>query len=391
MQDYGMFSEPPALVAALVALVALSEWLVRRTWMRHLGTALLVIVLTAVAANLGVVPTYGPDRPVYDAIFGFVAPLGIFWLLLLVDLKGLGRIGGPTMGLFLVGAAGTLLGVLVAHWATGAEQALGAYHAALSGMFTGTYIGGSVNFNAIALEYRVMESGGLYAGAAAVDNAMTTIWMAACVALPRLLAPAWRGRAPRSPLAAAPAGMDDEVETTGVFDLSVLVALGIAAVLASNALSSALSRLVGLSVPSAIVLTTLALVLAQLPQVKRLRGTRLLGLFSVYLFLAVIGSLCDVRALVEMGALAPVLAAFVCIVVTVHAAAVFGAAWLLRLDPDTAAVASQANIGGGTSALALARSLGRADLELPAILAGSVGTALGNYAGFLVAALLLAG
>jgi len=384
-----MFSEPAALVAALVALVALSEWLVQRTWMRHLGTALLVIVLTAVAANVGIVPTYGPEMPVYDAIFGFVAPLGIFWLLLLVDLKGLARIGGPTLALFLVGAAGTVLGVLVAHWVTGAQDALGAYHAALSGMFTGTYIGGSVNFNAIALEYRVMEKGGLYAGAAAVDNAVTTLWMVACVALPRLLAPIWPARAAPVPAAGGHGTVDDETETASIFDLSVVITLGVIAVLVSNAASAALSRLYGLNVPSAIVLTTLALVMAQVPWVKRLRGTRLLGLFAVYLFLAVIGSLCDIRALVEMGSLAPVLAAFVGILVLVHALVVFGAARVLHFDLATAAVASQANIGGGTSALALARSLGRADLELPAILAGSVGTALGNYAGFLVVALLL--
>jgi uncharacterized membrane protein len=383
-----MLSQPLAVVAALVALVALSEWLARRTWMRHLGAALLVIVLTAVAANLGVIPTYGPDMPVYEAIFKYVAPLGIFWLLLLVDLRSLRQIGGPTLVLFLVGAAGTAIGALIAHWATDAEQVFGSYHSALAGMYTGTYIGGSVNFNAVALEYRVNENGGLYAGAAAVDNAITTVWMAACVALPRLLAPIWPPSERLASNAAAATAVDDEIETTSVFDMSLVIALGMAAVLMSDLVSSALSNMLGLNMPSVIVLTTVALVLAQLPQVRRLRGIRLLGLFAVYLFLAVIGSLCDVGALVAIGELAPVLVAFVCVLITVHALAVFGVARLLKIDLATAAVASQANIGGGTTALALARSLGRGDLELPGILAGSVGTALGNYAGFLVAALV---
>ena len=122
--------------------------------------------------------------------------------------------------------------------------------------------------------------------------------------------------------------------------------------------------------------------------VQRLRGARLLGLFAVYLFLSVIGALCDVQALAKMGQLAPVLGTFVVILVAVHGALVFGAARLFKYDLATAAVASQANIGGGTSALALARSLGRGDLELPAILIGSVGLVLGNYLGFLVVALL---
>jgi len=383
-----MFTETLPVATALVALVALSEWLARRTWMRHLGAALLVIVLTAVAANLGIIPTYGPDTRVYGVIFEYIAPLGIFWLLLLVDLRSLGKVGGPTLTLFLVGAAGTMLGAAVAHWAVDGQRAFGQFHAALGGMFTGTYIGGSVNFNAVALEYRVMENGGLYAGAAAVDNAMTTVWMAACVALPRLMAPIW----PAGPTAAAGARtrlpVDDEIETTSVFDMSLVIALGIAAVSVSGPVAGALGRVIGIDLPSVLVLTTLALVMAQLPQIKRLRGARLLGLFSVYLFLAVIGALCDLKALLAMGELAPLLAGFVCILVAIHGLAVFGAARALKIDLATAAVASQANIGGGTSALALARSLGRGDLELPAILVGSIGTALGNYAGFLVAALL---
>lgn len=383
-----MFSDPLSVTAILVALVALSEWLARRTWMRHLGAALLVIVLTALAANLQLIPTYGPQAPVYGAIFEYVAPLGIFWLLLLVDLKSLGKVGGPTLLLFLLGAAGTVAGTLVAHWAVDGSSAFGAMHAALGGMFAGTYIGGSVNFNAIALEYGVVEDGALYAGAAAVDNAMTTLWMAACVALPRLLAPVWPRAAATPAAAGAHLPVDDEIETTSVFDMAVVIALGIAAVALSESIASALHRLTGVGIPATLVLTTLALVLAQLPVVKRLRGARLLGLFAVYLFLAVIGALCDVQALVRMGELAPVLGAFVCILVGIHGMAVFGAARLLRMDLATAAVASQANIGGGTSALALARSLGRGDLELPAILVGSIGTALGNYLGFLVAALL---
>jgi uncharacterized membrane protein len=47
-------------------------------------------------------------------------------------------------------------------------------------------------------------------------------------------------------------------------------------------------------------------------------------------------------------------------------------------------VASQANVGGATSALALARSLGRSDLVLPAVLIGSLGNALGTFIAFWV-------
>ena len=383
-----VISGPIPVIAALVALVALAEWLERNTWLRHLGAALLVIVLTAVAVNVRLLPAYGPETPVYEAIFAYVAPLGIFWLLLLVDLRSLRRVGGPVLVLFLIGSAGTVAGVLVAVATVGGAEALGPLHHALAGMYVGTYTGGSVNFNAVALSYHVVEDGPLYAAAAAVDNAMTTLWMAATVILPRLLAPLW----PASPRAAADAGehlpVDDVSETTSVLEASLVIALGLAAVAVSDAAAAWLGERVGFAVPSALILTTLALALAQVPAIQRLRGTRFLGLFAVYLFLAVIGALCDLGSLARIGHLALTLFAFVAIAITVHAVITFGAARLLSIDPEAASVASQANIGGSTSALALARSLGRGDLELPAILVGSLGNALGNYLGFLVAAWL---
>ncbi len=386
-----MFVETLPVIAVLVALIALSEWLARRTWMRHLGAALLVIVLTALATNVGIIPVYGSATPVYGAIFEYIAPLGIFWLLLLVDLKSVIRVGTPSLVLFLVGALGTTMGVVVGHWAVGGQGAFGELHAAMAGMFTGTYIGGSVNFNAIALEYGVVESPALYAGATAVDNAMTTVWMIACVALPRMLAGFWPPPPAMQKSASAELPIDDEIETTTVFDISVVIGLGVAGVAVAGTAAALLKDTTGISIPSTLILTTLALVLAQFPFVQRLRGARLLGLFAVYLFLSVIGALCDVQALINMGQLAPVLGTFVVIVVAIHGMLVFGAARAFGFDLATAAVASQANIGGSTSALALARSLGRGDLELPAILVGSVGLVLGNYLGFTVVALLGSG
>jgi uncharacterized membrane protein len=52
------------------------------------------------------------------------------------------------------------------------------------------------------------------------------------------------------------------------------------------------------------------------------------------------------------------------------------------------AIASQANVGGGTTAMALAESMGRKELIVPAILVGSLGGAIGTYLGFSVAGIL---
>jgi len=177
-------------------------------------------------------------------------------------------------------------------------------------------------------------------------------------------------------------------ETVDPFHLALLLAIGALAVWGSGRLSGLIAELAGVRVPEILVLTTLALALAQLPVVQRLRGVRLCGMLAVMVFLAVIGALCDFSALASMGQLGVSLTVLVVVAVSVHGTVVFGLAAIFRQDPILAAVASQANIGGGTSALALARSLNRDDLVLPAILIGSLGNALGTYLGLLTAGLL---
>ena len=413
------------IVAVLCLVIVGSEWLVRRTWLRHVGTALLVIVVTAVIANLGLLPTTSTAEdpvPVYDAIFGVVAPLAIVWLLLKVNLRDILRAGVPIISLFLIGSLGTVAGVLVGMWLVDGPDRIGPLYAALGGMFTGTYTGGSVNFNAVAIHYDVMSEAVLFGGAAAVDSIMTTVWMAATIAIPRLLGPGWRGTrggpagrsappardgsagargpdvagldAPADAAGGSPAapasreadlGIEEDTEDVHPVDLALVLAIGFGTLWLSNQLAA------WTGVASILILTVLALVLAQLRWIARLAGTRALGLFAVYLFLCVIGAFCDFRALSEIGGLGLTLLAFTAALVVVHGAITFGAAWLLRMDVDIAAVASQANVGGGTSALALARSLGRSDLVLPAVLIGSLGNAIGTFLGFWVAGALLPG
>jgi uncharacterized protein YecT (DUF1311 family) len=62
----------------------------------------------------------------------------------------------------------------------------------------------------------------------------------------------------------------------------------------------------------------------------------------------------------------------------------FGLGRLLRLSPATLAIASSANIGGALTIMPIATGLRRMDLFLPGILVGSLGNAIGTYAGFLM-------
>lgn len=377
-----MTNHPLFVLAVLCLNVVICEWLATKPYFRHLGTALMVILLTALTANLGLIPSSSPPSPIYDGIFTYVAPISIFLLMLSVNLKSIRRAGPSMIGLFLVGALGTVVGVAVAVKMVDATALLGEKYYALAGMLTGTYTGGSLNFNAVALHYGMAREGTLYAATTAADNIVTALWMIATLALPALL----RGKKGKSEKAtdkeaiAPPVDTFDEQETINPKDLGLLTALAFGAVFLADWVATIFPAL-----PTILTITTVALVLAQFPAVSRLRGSRVLGMFMIYLFLAVIGAYCDVPALLQDGTLAIWLLIIICTIVLVHAALLIGVAKLLKQDPDVVAVASQANIGGSSSALALARSLNRPDLQLPAILVGTLGNGLGTYLGFAVA------
>ena len=99
----------------------------------------------------------------------------------------------------------------------------------------------------------------------------------------------------------------------------------------------------------------------------------------LYLFLAANGA----RSLFsEMFAAGPTLFLFALISVATHGLVIFGVGRLLHLDAGTLAVASQANIGGAASAVAIASARGYGDKLLPGLAVALAGYAVGNYFGF---------
>lgn len=382
-----MIQNPLYILAFLCFLIAASEWLCRKTVLKHLSSSLLVIILGAIFANLGMIPSASNASPVYDGIFKYVAPLCIFFLLLGVSLKKLKQAGIPMLIMFFVGSLGTITGVLAAMQLVSIETVFGDSYKAIAGMMTGTYIGGSVNFNAVALHYDVVRDGATYTGVVVADNIVTAIWMMVTLSIPKIM-----GRFRPNPelrVAGAESLSTDEHdhEKLDPLQLSMLVALGLAILLISDQISGWLGDM-GISFPSILLLTTFALIMAQFKAIQKLSGAKLLGMFSVYLFLAVVGAFCEVTALVDVGEHAIGILVFTTTIVVVHGLFILGVGWFFKTDWALVAIASQANIGGGSTALALAKSFKRDDLLLPAILAGSIGSGVGTYFGFVVAGML---
>jgi uncharacterized membrane protein len=119
--------------------------------------------------------------------------------------------------------------------------------------------------------------------------------------------------------------------------------------------------------------------------VQQLGGAKLLGMMLILLFLAVVGAFCDVQAVLQSGEAAGRLVLWVLSIILLHGLIIFTVGGIFKQDWDLVAIASNANIGGSTSAPVCAAALGRPDLQLPGLLAGSLGNAIGTYAGLFVA------
>lgn len=379
-----LVADPVTVLAILLLVVAVSAWLGRLPYFRNLGGALLAILFGAALANFGVIPTHDELPSLYDPIFQQVTLAAIFLILLEVNLRAIKQAGAPMLIAFALGALGTMLGVLAASAVMpDARAVLGEHLAGAGAMLTGTYIGGSANFNLLALEYGVTKNPGLFTAMVVVDNVMSAAWILATIAIPTLLA-----KSRHFPAKAFAAEATDPPPPPPPLEGIMAVAVPIAAAAAALILSRELASLSGGIVPVILVLTTMALLAAQLPAVTRLSLSRSLGLFGLYLFLACVGASADLSALLTWGALGALLFGFIAIIFAVHSLILFGAGAILRLDPDLLAIASSANIGGATSAVALAEVREREDLLLPGLLAGTLGTASGTYAGFAIGSML---
>ena len=368
------------LLAVLCAVAAVADRLGRLPAGRWLGGAIISLLFGILLANVGLIPTIANAPPLYEYLIAVGAPVAIFLLLLDVRLQALKRAGLPMLVAFGIGSVGTLVGVATAFWLTNADEWLGRFAAPVGGMYAATYIGGSANLTAVALHYGVTDEPALFAATNVADSVAGTLWIAALVVLAQLLHRLLRTH-PEPTI--ADAGQIEEARPVTLAGVGLLLALALGGLWLSQRMSAWTAQS-GAQVPTMLILTTVALLAAHIPAVHRLGGARMLGVFGSYLFLAVIGASCDMEALAGLGRAGGLLVLFVALVLLIHGLIQFGLGRLLRLSPETLAIASSANVGGALTIMPIATGLRRMDLLLPGILVGSLGNAIGTYAGFLM-------
>ena len=361
----------------LCLMIILSLYVGKTKLGKQLGSALLVILFTAIIANLKLIPSASNSIELYSIIFEYIAPISIFFLLLNVNLISIKKAGLPMITLFIVGSLSTTLGILISWIIISPENVLGSDANVIAGMLTGTYTGGSVNFNAVALEYGFQKKGILYAGTVAVDNVVTTIWILATLTFPLILSKIWKGKVFLKQTISIEKNFDED--KMDLVSLASLIFLGISAFYISEILAKKFN-----SIPSILILSTIGILLAQTNFISKLKGSHNLGLYLVHLFLAVIGAYCEISAVYELKEIGITLFLFTSVSVLIHGVLIIIVGGLFYRDWQMIAIASQTNVGGGASAIALAETFKRNELILPSILMGTLGNAIGTYLGFFV-------
>jgi uncharacterized membrane protein len=343
---------------------------------RRLSGAILTMGFTFLLSNLGVIPADGV--PAYDVVWGRLVPLAIPLLLLRADLRRILREAGPTLLAFGIGAVGTVAGTIVAFLVV----PLGAEGWQLAAVFCATYIGGSMNYAAVS-EIVGLRSGDLLSAGVAADNLVMAIYFLVLFSLPSF---GWLARRyPRRLVEATPGATAAEAGRKAVNTLPDLrgtttaVALGFVLC----AVSYGLAALTGWKGSGVLILTALTVTLATAAPgaCSRLAGSDVIGTFLMQIFFAVIGASANIGMVLKVG---PVLFIFAAVILAIHLLVLLLGGMLMRLDLFELIIASNANVGGPTTAAAMAVARRWDALVLPAILCGTLGYAVANFIGVAV-------
>ncbi len=339
---------------------------------------MMAIFFGALLSNLGLVPA---ESPVYDLVGGPITLLSVAWLLLSVDLRDLPRAGPRVLGAFGLALVGTVSGAFLAALLFG--DLLAPDTPGIAAALTGTYTGGSVNF--VSVGRAVGLTGPLFAGLGAADAIVTALWLGVTLLIPvRVVQRAAQGTVPEPPPTTADEA--DEAEPRHPYaQPSPLSATAVARLLAVGMILLLAAEWLGARIPGIPVilwLTTLALVVGHTPGLRSLPGAMQFGSVGLHLFFVLIGIMSRIPAIIEVG---PAILYFTLTVVAVHGVIVFGIGRLARLDVPTISVASQAAVGGPSSALAVAVAREWRHLVLPGVIIGLLGYAVGTYLGLGVA------
>lgn len=367
-------------------------------WAAKIPGAVLALLIALAASNFGLIPT---DAPAYDAVWGYIVPLAIPLLLFQLDLHALFKESGRLLIIFLISSVGTMLGALIGFFMLKDHIP---ELSKITGMISASYTGGGVNF--AAMTARLEPSKDITAATIVADNLMMACYFFILIGISGSYAVRKIWGSP----------YQDELDKNGTSNQNMAadywqtkpislqsIALSLGASMAIVAVAFTVSKwlkgilgegsnmatnmLFSLVTDKYLLLTSLTLLVIALFRngVRKLDGSQELGTYGIYLFFVVIGIPASIPLIIQN---APLLFVFTLTVAMVNLLITLIFGKLLKFSIEEIVLACNANVGGPTTAAALAIGKGWRDLIGPILLIGTVGYIIGNYIGMFIYGLI---
>ncbi|KAG2310406.1 hypothetical protein Bca4012_024922 [Brassica carinata] len=353
---------------ALFATGAFGLWSEKTKVGSAVSGALVSTLIGLAASNLGIISS---EAPAFAVVLNFLLPLAVPLLLFRADLRRVVQSTGKLLLAFLIGSVATTVGTALAYYLV-PMRSLGADSWKIAAALMGRHIGGAVNYVAIANALGVSPS--VLAAGLAADNVICAVYFTSLFAI--------GSKIPAETL--PPPSTDAETSKGSETDNKIpvlLIATGIAVSLAICKAGALLTKHFGISGGSLPAITAVVVVLATVfpSQFGRLAPSgEAMALILMQVFFTVIGASGNIWSVINT---APSIFLFALVQIGTHLAVILGVGKLLNVELRLLLLASNANVGGPTTAAGMATAKGWNSLIVPGILAGIFGIAIATFIG----------
>ncbi len=369
-----------ALWGIMLAIASFAIWMERTKLGATISGVMVAIVVSILLSNFYVIPK---AAPAYDVIWNYLLPMAIPLLLLKADIRQIIAETGGMLGAFFLGTLGTVVGVLIGVWLL----PLGESANQLAGIFSATYIGGSMNMAAVAGVLEVDPT--LYSASVAADNVVGVLYLGVLAFMPayqvlRRFIPSKIMQQTEHP-DEQHQGKSENDDKTKFELLHICFALSVSLIIC--ALGYFIAESLGIKNYAILFITAITVLIANLfaKPLQSLQGDYDLGMLFMYVFFVAIGASADVALMIDH---ALILALFTAIIIFFHMTIILLGGKLFKLDLAEIIIASNACAMGPATAVAMAASNRWKSLMAPSVMLGVFGYVIANFIGVSLASIL---